>query len=313
MGLVTRWDVGGLPDLSGRRALVTGANSGIGLETVVLLARAGAAVHLACRSPERGAAAMAGCAGRVPGSDLSLLRLDLADLGQVREAAAEFVALALPLDILVNNAGVMAVPEGTTVDGFETHLGVNHLGHFALTGSLLPALLARPGSRVVTVSSLFARIGRPRAANLRGERRYSRWLAYASAKLANLHFATELDRRAEGAGTTLVSVGAHPGLTNTELMANGPLAAGPNWRRGLVVGTNGLVSQPADLGALPSVYAACAPGVHGGDYIGPDGFGQLRGNPRHVRLPRPALDVNAARALWDASVDATGVDYGDFA
>ncbi len=306
-----RWDLTGLPDLSGRRALVTGANSGIGLETAVHLARAGAAVCLACRNPERGAAASAQLRRRVADADVDVLRLDLADLGQVASAAATYLAARVPLDMLVNNAGVMAVARGSTADGFETQMGVNHLGHFALTGRLLPALLARPGARVVTLSSLFARLGRLRGADLWGERHYWRWLSYAGAKLANLQFAMELDRRSRAAGTDLVSVAAHPGYANTELTANGPLAGRPQWLRDLATASGGFMAQPADLGALPSVYAACAPEVRGGQYIGPDSPLQARGNPRAVRLPRPAHDAGAGARLWDASVAATGVDYGE--
>ncbi len=286
---------------------MTGANSGIGLETSVLLARAGATVVLGCRDPSRGEAAVARVSERAGGARVSLLHLDLADLSSVRAAAGSVGEL----DILVNNAGVMAVRRGTTADGFETQLGVDHLGHFALTGLLLRSLLARPGARVVTVSSLFASLGRLRAEDFYGQRRYLRWLAYGGAKLANLLFAAELDRRARAAGADLVSVAAHPGYASTSLLANGVLKDGPRWLAGLVDGVAGRMGQPADLGALPTVYAACVPGVAGGQYFGPGGPFQLRGHPRPASPPLAARDRALASRVWDASVRATGVSFAE--
>jgi len=300
--------VGGL-NLTGRQALVTGANSGIGLETAVFLARAGATVHLGCRNPARAKDAAERISQRAPGATVDLVHLDLGDLASVRTAAQRYLDGGEPLDLLINSAGVMAVPKGRTVDGFETHSGVDHLGHFALTGLLLPALSERPRARVVTVSSLFAVMGSWRVEDLRGERRYERWSAYAGAKLANLYFATELDRRLRAAGSTVASVAAHPGFSHTELVNNGVMSGRLHGLRGTVDAMMGFMGQPADWGALPSVYAATSPDVVGGDYIGPSRFAHLRGTPEKVALPRAARDQRRAARLWTASVAATGVDY----
>jgi len=308
---VTRWDADSLPDMRGRRAMVTGANSGIGLEAAVGLARAGSTVYLACRNPERAEEACRRCQERVPGSDVKVLRLDLGDLESVRDAARRFLDLGVRLDVLVNNAGVMAVGSSRTADGFETHLGVNHLGHFALTGLLLPALLA-PGdrpARVVTVTSLLARMGASRATDFYGKKPYRRWLYYGASKLDNLRFALELDRRARAGGRPLISVSAHPGDSSSDLLANGPLAEAPRWLRSLVEGGHQLYAQPADMGAGPLLFAASHPEVAGGACYGPDGPLQLRGNPRRVRTPGAATDGVAAARLWEQSVEATGVAY----
>jgi NAD(P)-dependent dehydrogenase (short-subunit alcohol dehydrogenase family) len=308
---VARGDVSEVTGLAGRRALVTGANSGLGMETAVGLARAGATVYLGCRNPERAGEARRRCLERAPAASVKVLTLDLADLASVREAANRLMDCEPALDVLVNNAGVMAVPQGRTVDGFETHLGVNHLGHFALTGLLLPALVG--GSRVVTVTSLLARVGRSRALDFGGDRPYHPWLYYGASKLDNLRFATELDRRARAAGAPLVSVAAHPGDSSTNLLANGPLAGRPRWLRNLVEGTHQLYAQPADMGAAPFLLAAGGAGVQGGECYGPDGLGQLRGEPRRVSTPRAGRGPDAGARLWAASVEATGVDYSGLA
>ncbi|TDD81589.1 oxidoreductase, partial [Actinomadura rubrisoli] len=256
------WTADDIPDLRGRRAIVTGANSGIGYHTALQLARHGASVVLACRSAERGQAAFDRMKTAAPAADLTLGALDLADLASVRAFAARHGED--PLAILVNNAGVMALPRRTTADGFEMQFGTNHLGHFALTGLLLPALRAAPSARVVTVTSGAAWAGRLRFDDLQGERRYRKWAAYGQAKLANLLFTKELARRAPD----LASVAAHPGYAATNLQVAGPRMQGSALlERGAAL-TN-LVAQPAASGALPSLYAATSPHVQNGACYAP--------------------------------------------
>jgi NAD(P)-dependent dehydrogenase (short-subunit alcohol dehydrogenase family) len=296
---VARWTVG--KDLSGTRAIVTGANSGLGLETARELARARCAVVLACRSAERGRAALENIRRDVPDGDVTLGSLDLADLGSVRAFAAEHGSA---LDLLVNNAGVMALPRRTTADGFEMQFGTNHLGHFALTGLLLPALLERPGARVVTVTSPLHWAGRLDFADLDGERHYRPYSAYCQSKLANLVFAKELHRRAGG---RLLSVAAHPGYAATNLQQAGPRMRGSRTRMAMYGIGNTVFAQSAAAGAWPLLYAATAPDVRGGDCYGPRG--QLRGAPHRVMtLPR-AASGSLGRRLWEISEERTGVTY----
>jgi protochlorophyllide reductase len=306
------WSEHDIPDQTGRTVLITGANSGIGLRTAQVLAEHGARVLLACRSADRGGAAVRAVTDAVPDAKAELLLLDLADLGSVRAVAEQVRTMTEDgLDILVNNAGVMMTPRRTTVDGFELQLGTNHLGHAALTWLLMPALRTRPGARVVTLSSSMANNGRVDVGDLNFEhRRYRPMTAYAQAKIANLMFALELDRRARTAGLDLVSTAAHPGYTGTELVANmagsreGPMA-------GLIgffgeIG-NRLMAQPVSAGALPTLYAATSPDVRGGDYYGPDGPMEMRGKPGRARIPRAASDTGVSAALWDRTAELTGV------
>jgi NAD(P)-dependent dehydrogenase (short-subunit alcohol dehydrogenase family) len=285
------WTAADIPDQSGRRVVITGANSGLGLSTAGELARKGATVVLACRNLDKGRTALAQVGGNA-----TLEQLDLADLGSVRAFAERRTE---PVDLLVNNAGIMAPPEGRTADGFELQLGTNHLGHFALTGLLLPRLLAGEAPRVVTLSSIMHRYGRrePR-------RRYNRWRAYSDSKLANLLFARELDRRARAAGAPLLSVAAHPGWAATHLQTASP----PLIDRTVLAVMNRLVAQSADAGALPVLYAATTD-VPGGSYSGPDGRNELRGAPQLVGMSARARDAAAARELWDESERLTGVTY----
>jgi NAD(P)-dependent dehydrogenase (short-subunit alcohol dehydrogenase family) len=285
------WTADDIPDQSGRRVIVTGANSGLGLVTARALARKGATVVLACRNLDKGRAALAEVGG-----DATLEQLDLASLASVRAFAA---ARTEPVDLLVNNAGIMAPPEGKTADGFESQLGTNHLGHFALTGLLLDRLLAGDAPRVVTLSSVMHRYGR-----LKPTRRYHRWRAYSDSKLANLLFARELDRRARAAGAPLVSVAAHPGWAATHLQTASP----PLIDRAALTVMNRLLAQSADAGALPVLYAATT-GVPGGTYSGPDGFNELRGSPQLVGMSARARDDAAAQRLWEESERLTGVTY----
>jgi NAD(P)-dependent dehydrogenase (short-subunit alcohol dehydrogenase family) len=303
------WSADDIPDLTGRTAIVTGANSGIGYRAAVELARHGAAVTLAARDPGRGADALRRLRADVPDADVTLASLDLADLASVRAFASAYQG---DLDLLVNNAGVMAPPLRYTPDGFESQFGTNHLGHFALTGLLLPRLLARPGARVVTVTSGVHRGGRMNFANLDGRSGYHKWPAYAQSKLANLLFTFELQRRADAAGVDVRSVAAHPGYAATNLQTAGPRLAGSKvGEKGAELVTR-LIGQPDDQGALPTLRAATDPAVRGGEVFGPDGFMELRGAPKQVAVSRRARDRFTAERLWTISEDRTGVTYPAF-
>ena len=287
-----KWTAKDIPDQSGRTVVVTGANSGLGLATARELARHGAHTVLACRSEQRGAQALAQLREAVPGADVELATLDLGDLDSVRAFAERYRSEHDGLDVLVNNAGIMAVPRATTADGFESQIGTNHLGHFALTGLLLPALLARPQARVVTVSAGLHRIGRINLDDLNSQRHYQPWLAYGRSKLANLMFTFELQRRAVAAGLSLRAIAAHPGYAATNLQTGDRTS-----RLGRVYWTtaNRLVAQSADRGAWSSLYAATMGDVPGGAFVGPDGIGELRGHPHLVSARRAAHDPDAGR------------------
>lgn len=307
------WTAADIPDLTGSRAIVTGANSGLGLVTAAQLAQHGADVVLAARDLAKGQAAIDGvAAGQVGGVDgtaaerLRLAELDLADLASVR-AFAEAES-GSPLDLLVNNAGVMAIPRRETADGFEMQLGTNHLGHFALTGLLMPALLEAPGARVVTVSSNAHKFGRMSFDDLMGHKRYSKWTVYGQSKLANLLFMYELQRKADAANKDLLSLAAHPGLAATNLSAVGPQME-QSRLTGVITGATGLLGQSAEMGALPQLYAATAPDVHRAAYYGPASFFEQRGYPKLVRTTSAARDPRDAARLWDLSEELTGVHY----
>lgn len=302
-----RWTANQIPNLSGRTAVVTGANSGLGHVTARELARAGASVIVACRNTAKGEDAAAAIRAAIgPDADVAVGRLDLADLASVREFAGRVAGERERVDLLINNAGVMAPPRRLTADGFESQLGTNHLGHFALTGLLLHRLLAAPASRVVTVSSHMHRIGKIRFDDPQSERRYNNWLAYSQSKLANLMFCFELDRRATAAGTALTSVASHPGYAVTNLQFAGPQK--PLERAVMQVG-NRVIAQGAEMGALPSLYAATVADVPGGSFVGPDGFMENRGYPRIVTASGRAYDPEAWRRLWELSERLTGVTY----
>lgn len=300
------WNVHDIPDQSGRVAVVTGANSGLGYVTARELARKGARVVLACRSEARGATARERLVREVPSAQAELRRLDLANLGSVRDFAAAFPYDRL--DLLVNNAGVMALPYGTTADGFERQFGVNHLGHFALTGLLLPALLGTPGARVVTVSSQLHAMANIDIDDLGGEHRYRRWVAYARSKTANLLFTHELARRLAGQGADLVAVAAHPGYADTNLQTAGPRMSGHRVGERLVRVANRVFSQPAEAGALPVLYAATAPDVAADSFTGPS-FAGWRGPPAPSRRAPWTFDDRAGARLWAESERLTGVVY----
>ncbi|HMD45529.1 MAG TPA: oxidoreductase [Acidimicrobiales bacterium] len=302
------WGAEDIGDLTGRTALVTGANSGLGLETAAVLAAHGAFTVLGCRNPDAARRAAERIMGEHRSADVATLELDLASLASVREAAGRFGQRHDRLDILVNNAGVMASPRRVTEDGFELQLGTNHLGHFALTGLLCDLLLVTQGSRVVTVSSVVHRIGRLDPDHVGPEGHYGRWSAYGRSKLANLLFTLELARRLAEAGAPTIAVGAHPGWAATNLVANGPAMGAPT----AVRRASRLIShlgQSAAAGALPTLYAATAPDVANGDYFGPGGFAEQFGAPVRVRPSARARRPADARRLFDVSAEMTGVSF----
>lgn len=299
------WTADDIPDLNSTRAVVTGANSGLGLQTTLELARHGAEVTMACRNRERGEAALAQVRAQLgPAAAVELKLLDLADLASVYAFADGWDQ---PLDLLVNNAGIMAVPYGLTADGFERQLGTNHLGPFALTGLLLPALCEARAGRVVTVSSQGHRMGRIAFDNLQSQRSYQRWLAYGQSKLASLLFTRELTRRLSRAGATANAAAAHPGGADTNLIAGA--TGGHGLRADVGRGLSRLVGQPAAAGALPSLYAATMPDVVPGDYFGPSGPGEVRGAPTRVGMSARARDAMVGQRLWDISEELAGVTY----
>ncbi|WP_433523315.1 oxidoreductase [Nocardia pseudovaccinii] len=288
---MSHWDTSNIPDQSGRTIIVTGANSGLGAATVRALAGAGAQVVLACRNLAKGEKV----AGEI-GARAEVRELDLADLASVR-AFADAVDRA---DVLINNAGVMAVPQRRTADGFEMQIGTNHLGHFALTGLLLEKI----SDRVVTVSSGAHRAGKIDLDDLNWERRkYQRWSAYGQAKLANLMFAYELQRRLTAAGSSKISVAAHPGYAATELQSHTESIQDKVMALG-----NRLLAQSAEMGALPEIYAATEQ-VEPGAFYGPDGWGGMRGYPGLSGSTAASKDEQVARGLWELSEKLTGVTY----
>ncbi|KUI07132.1 short-chain dehydrogenase [Mycolicibacterium acapulense] len=299
----SKWTVADMPDQSGRTAIVTGANSGLGYDTAAALAGAGAAVVLAVRNLDKGREAVEGIKRSSPDAVVSLQELDLSSLDSVRRAADELRAAHPRIDLLINNAGVMYVPSReTTKDGFEMQFGTNHLGHFALTGLLLDNLRSVDGSRIVTVSSVGHRImARIRFEDPHFETGYNRIQAYGQSKLANLLFTYELQRRLAAGGAPTIAAAAHPGFSDTELMRYIPVFV-PDivWK---------IFTQPADKGALPTLRAATDPGVQGGQYYGPDGIGEVKGHPKLVASSAQSHDEDIQRRLWTMSEELTGVTY----
>ena len=301
------WTEALIPDQTGRIALVTGANSGIGLEAARMLAAAGAHVVLACRTRAKADTARDSILADVGSAEVTLVDLDLSSLASVGTAANDVRSRFDRLDLLVNNAGVMATPYGRTVDGFELQFATNHLGHAALTAHLLPVLLATERSRVVNISSLAHRMGRIDFDDLQSERRYRAWSAYGQSKLANLLFTFELQRRLDAAGARTIAVAAHPGISETNLVTStggicGRLMA-------LTAPLAKIFSQSAHHGALPTVRAATDPAVRGGEYYGPSGFMEQRGAPTRVQARASASAADVARRLWDVTVELTGVQF----
>jgi NAD(P)-dependent dehydrogenase (short-subunit alcohol dehydrogenase family) len=295
------WTAANIPDETDRVAIVTGANSGLGLVTARELARSGARVILACRNLDKGHAAIAHVRDAVPHAQVQLEELDLASLESVRGFAERFKATHDGLDLLINNAGVMAPPRRRTADGFELQFGTNHLGHFLLTTLLLDSMEGREDARVVTLSSSAHKMGRIAFDNLNGDRHYFRWFAYGQSKLANLVFALELDRRLRSEGSTVKSLAAHPGYAATNLQGAAPLVD-----RVVMKVSNAVIAQNDEMGALPTLYAATEPGLEGGTYVGPDAPGELRGHPKIVKPSGRARDAETARRLWQVSEELTG-------
>ncbi|WP_435349714.1 oxidoreductase [Haloarchaeobius sp. HRN-SO-5] len=308
---MSTWTAADVPDQSGRIVVVTGANSGLGLEATRTLADAGATVVMACRSVARGETAAESIRETAPGAALDVRECDLADLSSVAAFARGVVDDYECVDVLCNNAGVMAIPRSETADGFETQFGVNHLGHFALTGQLLGALRAADGeARVVTQSSGLHENGRLDFDDLHGESDYDKWDAYGQSKLANLLFAYELDRRLDDAGIDHVtSVGCHPGYADTNLQYRGPEATGSWVRLAAMRVANAVLAQSAAKGALPMLYAATKPDVAGGTYVGPGGLLNMRGHPSVQESSDRSYDEATADRLWEVSEDLTGVSY----
>jgi len=310
-----RWTAADVPDQRGRTAVITGANSGIGLEAARVLASRGATVVVACRDLEKAdQAARLIVAGAVPDARddrdarVQTLRLDLASLASVREAADELCSRHPRLDLLINNAGVMMPPYGRTEDGFELQFGTNHLGHFALTGLVLDRLLATGGSRVVTVSSNGHRAGRIDLDDLQSERHYRKMRAYGQSKLANLMFTYELQRRLAAAGAPTIALAAHPGTSRTDLVRHlrGPSQAVVNARLGPLTSW---FAQNAEMGALPTLRAATDPGATGGQYYGPGGAFGFTGYPVPVESSGRSRDVPVMERLWEESEKLTGVRF----
>ena len=300
-----KWTAADIPDQTGRTVVITGANSGLGRASASMLAGAGAHVVMACRNPDKAARAASDLRSAHPHASIEVRELDLASLASVRSFAAGLVETGLVVDVLMNNAGIMAVDQGTTADGFEMQFGVNHLGHFALTGLLLPLLGSNPGgARIVNVSSMGHRAGRMSLDDPNAERRnYRRWPAYFQSKLANLLFTAELHSRLSAADSGVVALAAHPGTATTELGKVGSSAS--NWvlRRAF-----GAAVRGAEPGALSQVRAATDPAARGGDYFGPRWM--VAGRPQLETPSRRARNADDARRLWEISERLTGVQYG---
>ncbi|HKU43054.1 MAG TPA: oxidoreductase [Polyangiales bacterium] len=302
-----------LPDLTGKIYVITGANSGIGFEAARALARKGAHVVLACRNVDRGQAARAKILAEAPDAQLEVLELDLADLASVRDFAALIRARESKLHGLINNAGIMAIARQLTADGFEMQLGVNHFGHFALTGLLLDRLLATPGARIVNVASQASKLGRMRWDDLDGERSYTRWGQYGRSKLANLLFTFELARRLSELRLDARSIACHPGYAATNLQFVAADQDGSRLTRKIMELGNAVIAQSAEAGALPTLYAAVSPDAQSGDYIGPQERLGWHGFPGKLRAMRAAYNPEAMRKLWDISVQRTSVDFAALA
>ena len=299
------WTVADIPSQNGKFAIVTGANSGIGYDTALELARAGAEVVIATRDPARGEAAVARIKAAIPLAHVHFEMLDLARLASVRDFAGRMKASHGKLDILVNNAGVMALPRRhVTEDGFETQLGVNFLGHFLLTARLLPLLMKAPAPRVVQVSSIAHRRGKIALDDLHAEKSYKPWRVYEQSKLAMLIFALELQRRSEAGGWGITSLAAHPGIANTEIVANGPGKSSLTGRLWPFFGL--FVTHSSAAGALPTLLAATAPHVAPGGYYGPIGFKEFRGPPSVAKVGPQAKDAAVAKALWEEAERLVG-------
>jgi NAD(P)-dependent dehydrogenase (short-subunit alcohol dehydrogenase family) len=307
---MTTWTTRDIPDQSGKLAVITGATGGLGLETALGLAGAGAEVVLSGRNPTKGRDAEALIRKQYKNANVRFEAADLASLASVANFADRMISAGRPIDILVNNAGVMALRErGTTADGFETQFGTNYLSHFALTGRLLP-LLKPAKARVVQLSSIAHRPGRIRLDDLNYSQGYKPFPVYQQSKLAMLMFAIELDRRSAANGWGLTSVAAHPGIATTDLVANGPSVGANVFVRTIIPIAERILGHSAAAGALPTLMAATMPGVKGGQYFGPQGWLELKGPPGPGKIEKHALDAGVGSQLWEASERLTGVTFG---
>lgn len=304
---MAQWTTDAIPSLQGRIALITGANSGLGFETARVLAAKDAHVILACRDLAKAHKAQANILAVTPNAQIECIQLDLASLASVKTVAAHIQQTHQRLDLLFNNAGVMAIPKQESVDGFEMQFAVNYLAHFALTGLLLPLLLSTPQSRIITLTSM-ARNGKVNFADLQGDQHYSPWAIYGQSKTADLLFAFELQQRLAQAGASTLSVASHPGYANTNLQT--VTAASSLLPTRIALNYIGpLIAQSAYMGALPQLYAATSPEIHGGELVGPASFGGMRGFPRVAPAAQKEYDRPVAARLWEVSVQLTGVDY----
>lgn len=299
------WSAADVPDMTGRVALVTGANGGLGFAAAEVLAGRGAQVVMGCRSPAKAEEARQQILSKHPKADVRVMALDVSELGSVRRFAERALAELPRLDLLINNAGVMAIPQARTADGFEMQLAVNHLGHFALTGLLLPKLQSTPGSRVVAIASIAARSGQIDFDDLMGERRYDAWRAYNQSKLANLMFGLELQRRLAKHGVATTAAVAHPGASLTGLFDT----PGAAFAKRVMSPLMRMFFQPAEQGVLPILFAATSPQAQPGGYYGPSKWNEMKGPPAPARIPKQALDEAVAVRLWDVSQQLTGVTY----
>jgi NAD(P)-dependent dehydrogenase (short-subunit alcohol dehydrogenase family) len=309
---MTDWSTAEIPPLNGRTAVITGATGGLGYETALALAGAGALVVLTGRSEAKGRLALQAIRDRFPDARIAYEHLDLAQLASVADFAARFAAAHTSLDLLINNAGVMALPvRQTTADGFEMQFGTNYLSHYALTAYLLPLLRRGHRPRVVNLSSLAHRSGKIDFGDLGSERHYVPWKAYSQSKLATLMFALELQRRSDAAGWGLMSNAAHPGYARTDLISNGPGATGVLWEINKLL--QPLISHSAAQGALPTLFAATSPEAKPAGYYGPDWFYELKGPPVPAKIMPQAKDTAVAARLWDVSAALTSVSFDQVA
>lgn len=309
---MTDWSTADIPSLSGKTVVITGATGGLGYETAMALAGAGAIVILTGRNDAKGLRAIEGICERFPNALIAYEHLDLASLASVADFARRFAASNEQLDLLVNNAGVMALPKRQqTEDGFEMQLGTNYLGHYALTARLLPQLRRAKAARVVNLSSLAHRSGAINFDDLQAKHSYRPWRAYCQSKLAMLMFALELQRRSLAAGWGLTSLAAHPGYARTDLIPNGPGTS--SFQSRVSRWLQPFISQSAAEGALPTLFAATSPAAEPGGYYGPNWFYELNGPPVAARIMRQAKDFATAAMLWDVSATLTGVSFDEIA
>jgi len=304
-----KWTASDIPDLKGKIAVVTGANSGLGYYTCLELARKGAHVVLAARNKEKGFAALERIKLEVPEADLQFMKLDLANLETIKHFADAFIEEYERLDILINNAGVMAIPLRRTAQGFEMQFGTNHLGHFALTALMTDFMELSPRARIVNVSSLMHKFGKINFEDLNSEKSYSKWTAYSQSKLANLLFTVELHNRLRQAGKHTSVMASHPGYAATNLQTRGGEMEGS--KANVVVNNimNAIIAQPAWKGALPSLYAATCPDAESGKFYGPSGLGSVRGYPREEKIDPKLIRPEVAKRLWEESEKLTGIKF----